>query len=423
MNWRVFAKTRGNRLCRRSGIYERIHRESPRTDPTTMGAPPVDTPRGILPGAVNLGKRRRRLTRRLPALLVSVLTICGCSRLPPAGDDAFDAPSPRACRQVVPADAIVRWVEAQAPRDREALARWCDTIGPVLLQPLAAVSSVPIADRLAVLTWNVHVGSGNVKEVVRRLRAGEFTGGEPVDHFVLLLQEAYRRDTAIPAQIPRGFPAPSRIAARIGRGPDIRHTATELGLALFYVPAMRNGITSVDPEDRGNAILSTLDLRDPVVVELPMGKQRRTAVVATVRAQGRDGSPWEIRIANVHLDTTLALTRGGPFAARRRQAHALIESLRTAEDVPTVLAGDFNTWWGPNEPALNILRSAFPETPRTKNAETWKGPLGIRAQLDYMFMRGRLTGTRVQRLPSRFGSDHYPLVAIVSAAPPRGSAQ
>ena len=200
------------------------------------------------------------------------------------------------------------------------LARWCDTVGPVLLQPLANRAPAPVVDRLAVMTWNVHVGSGNVADVVRRLRTGEFTGGEPIEHFVLLLQEAYRRDTAVPAQIPRGFPAPDRIAARIGRGPDIGHAAKELGVALFYVPSMRNGIASVDPEDRGNAILSTLDLRDPVVVELPMENQRRTAVVATVQAQARDGSPWVLRVANVHLVDARSRSRAAgrsPRAAAR----------------------------------------------------------------------------------------------------------
>jgi endonuclease/exonuclease/phosphatase family metal-dependent hydrolase len=298
------------------------------------------------------------------------------------------------------------------------LARWCDTIGPVLLQPLASQPPAPVIDRLAVMTWNVHVGSGDVAGVVRRLRAGEFTGGEPIEHFVLLLQEAYRRDTAVPAQIPRGFPAPDRVAARIGRGPDIGHAASDLGVALFYVPSMRNGIASVDPEDRGNAILSTLDLHDPVVIELPIENQRRTAVVATVQAETRDGSSWVLRVANVHLDTALAITRGGPFAARRRQAHALIDSLRGPAALPTLLAGDFNTWRGPTEPALNILRSAFPETPRTESLETWRGPLGLHAQLDYMFMRGPRAHMLVQRLPSRFGSDHYPLLAIVSLNQP-----
>ena len=83
------------------------------------------------------------------------------------------------------------------------------------------------------------------------------------------------------------------------------------------------------------------------------------------------------------------------------------------ENAPTVLAGDFNTWWGAGEPALNVLRSAFPQTPRTPNLQTWKGPLGLHAQLDYMFIRGPLDGVRVQRLPSRFGSDHYPLLAVI----------
>ena len=351
--------------------------------------------------------------------LYSLLAVSGCARIPFSTDDF---PGRLACRQIVPPDAVLRWVEPEGRRDRDTLARWCDTVGPVLLQPLADQPPAPVIDRLAVMTWNVHVGSGDVADVIRRLRTGEFTHGEPIEHFVLLLQEAYRRDTAVPAQIPRGFPAPDRIAARIGRGPDIVHAATDLGVALFYVPSMRNGIASVDPEDRGNAILSTLDLLDPAVVELPMEHQRRIAVVATVQAQARDGLPWVLRVANVHLDTALAITRGGPFAARRRQAHALIDSLRTPADVPTVLAGDFNAWGGPTEPALNILRSAFPQTPRTVNAETWKGPFGLHAQLDYIFVRGPLAQALVQRLPSRFGSDHYPLLAIVTLDPPERDA-
>ena len=381
-----------------------------------MRAPPVARRASL--HAAGARSPKRILMRRVSASAICslLLLVTGCAGIPTATDDRPDGAPSLACRQVVPPDAVVRWVEPEGRRDRDALARWCNTIGPVLLQPLASQAAPLVTDRLAVMTWNVHVGGGNVADVVRRLRSGEFTGGEPVEHFVLLLQEAYRRDTAVPAQIPRGFPAPGRIAARTGRGPDIGHIVKDLGVALFYVPAMRNGIASVDPEDRGNAILSTLDLRDPVVVELPMENQRRTAMVATMQAQARDGSPWTLRVANVHLDTSLAVTRGGPFAARRRQAHALIDALRTQDDVLTILAGDFNTWWGPTEPALNILRSAFTETPHTAHMETWRGPLGIHAQLDYIFLRGALASAKVQRLSSRFGSDHYPLLAMVSFA-------
>jgi len=115
----------------------------------------------------------------------------------------------------------------------------------------------------------------------------------------------------------------------------------------------------------------------------------------------------------VHLDTALALGHGGPFAARRRQAEALVDALTGPSAVPTVLAGDFNTWRGDGEPALALLRRAFPETPRMSDGPTWVGPLGIHARLDHVFVRGPVASARVERLASRFGSDHYPLLAIV----------
>jgi endonuclease/exonuclease/phosphatase (EEP) superfamily protein YafD len=41
------------------------------------------------------------------------------------------------------------------------------------------------------------------------------------------------------------------------------------------------------------------------------------------------------------------------------------------------------------------------------------GPLGIHATLDHVFARGRASAIDVRRLPDRFGSDHYPLLARV----------
>jgi endonuclease/exonuclease/phosphatase family metal-dependent hydrolase len=304
----------------------------------------------------------------------------------------------------------ITWTAPPAGRDAEGLARWCQTVGPVLFRSSAASETRPI-DRLAIVTWNVHVGSGRVDDLVHRLRTGEFTAGEPIDDYVLLLQEAYRRDR-VPERIPRGFPAPSRIAARVGRGPDIDRLAGTGNLAVFYVPSMRNGIAAVDAEDRGNAIVSTLALRDPHVIELPLERQRRAAAVATVTGRTRAGVAWRLRLANVHLDTALALRHGGPFAARRRQTEALVDALGSDATIPTVLGGDFNTWRGPSEPALAVLRRAFPRTPAAPNLPTWSGLLGIRAQLDYVFVRG-VAAAHVQRLPSRLGSDHYPLLTII----------
>jgi endonuclease/exonuclease/phosphatase family metal-dependent hydrolase len=313
----------------------------------------------------------------------------------------------------------VRWWAPPGDRDRAELSRWCETVGPVFFEPLPANRDEDTIDRLAIVTWNLHVGSGEVDDLVRRLRRGEFTGGERVEQFVLLLQEAYRRDAGIPVRIPHGYPAPGRIAAGTGRGPDIRHFSRDDGFAVLYVPSMRNGIVDEDREDRGNAIVSTIPLQDPAIVELPVEHQRRAVPAAVVEGRTPAGARWRLRLADVHLDTALALMHGGPFAARRRQADALIGALAELSDsaVPitaTVVAGDFNTWRGRGEPALRALRRAFPDVQDARRPPTWIGPLGIHATLDHVFVRGSAAGVDVRRLPGRFGSDHYPLIAIVS---------
>ena len=367
----------------------------------------------VIPGAAAVA--RPMLNSHAPrvraaAVLAAVAISASCAHLPGSPDL-----SALTCHEAVPRGAVLRWVTPPDDRHRAQLARWCETVGPVLLQPNPAVVNARAVDRLAVVTWNLHVGGGDLDGLIARLRRGDFTDGEPIDQFVLLLQETYRRDVAVPARIPRGYPAPPRISARPSeRGPDIQRFSRENGLAVMYVPSMRNGIDAVDSEDRGNAIVSTLALRDAVAVELPLEHQRRVAAVATVEGHTRSGAPWRLRVANVHLDTALALGHGGPFAARRRQAEVLVDALTGYPAIPTVLAGDFNTWRGDGEPALAVLRRAFPETPQMSNGPTWVGPLGIHARLDHVFVRGPVASTRVERLGSRFGSDHYPLLAIVN---------
>jgi endonuclease/exonuclease/phosphatase family metal-dependent hydrolase len=322
------------------------------------------------------------------------------------------------CRQVVPAAAPVAWWSAASRRDRDDLARWCETVGPVLFEPARGSDDAPPSDRLVVVSWNVHVGSGDVDGLVRSLRAGELTGGTPVNNFVLLLQEAYRRDDVIPVRLQSEYAVPSRIAARRGRGPDVSHLWRDAGLALLYVPSMRNGFTDSDREDRGNAIVSTLSLRQPTVIELPLEHQRRVVAAAVVEGRTTHGEPWMVRLADVHLDTALALMRGGPSAARRRQAEALVTALAAtapkADHLTTIVAGDFNTIFGSREPAIAYLRRAFPDGPAPPDVTTFSGPLGFHATLDHVFVGGRATSVEVRRLPSRFGSDHYPLLATVS---------
>jgi endonuclease/exonuclease/phosphatase family metal-dependent hydrolase len=81
--------------------------------------------------------------------------------------------------------------------------------------------------------------------------------------------------------------------------------------------------------------------------------------------------------------------------------------------LPTVVGGDFNTWLGNKEPAVDVMRRAFPDTPRGENMATWRGPLGAHATLDHVFVRGQFRSVTTRRLPGRFGSDHYPLSTVV----------
>ena len=78
-----------------------------------------------------------------------------------------------------------------------------------------------------------------------------------------------------------------------------------------------------------------------------------------------------------------------------------------------MVAGDLNTWMGEREPAYRLLRRDFPEPRRSDTGATWAGPLGLRARLDHIFFRGPQTVSGATRLPTRFGSDHYPLLTVI----------
>jgi len=262
----------------------------------------------------------------------------------------------------------------------------------------------------------VHVGAGDVDGVIARLRRGDFTGGRPVHDFVLLLQEEFRAGAEVPAALPHGFHAPSRIApATIGRTRHGVHALeTAEPVSLVYVPSMRNGGIAAPVEDRGNAIVSSLPLEDLTAIELPIEHQRRVAVAATVHGRAPGGAAWTLRLVDVHLDTAMALLHGGPFGARRRQAEALVSALGGGGP-PTVVAGDLNTWGGARESVLALLRRAFPVVDarfEEAHVATFDGPLGFHAALDHVFARG-VTAIAVRRLDERFGSDHFPLLVEV----------
>jgi endonuclease/exonuclease/phosphatase family metal-dependent hydrolase len=354
------------------------------------------------------------------AFVLSLLVVAsGCAHRPPSSFDPSDI-AKLSCRQSGPAPvAPTAWV---APRDRASewqLARWCATVGAVLFAPHPAVDPTGAIDQLAIVSWNVHEGHGDVDALIADLRAGRFTGGVPVQQFVLLLQEVARRDRSVPARVAPGDPIPHAIVAPERAGGRGAPRFVDAGFAVLYAPSMRNGASVAGGgEDRGNAIVSTLPLSGVRLIELPLERQRRVAIAATAQGRTRTGAEWRLDLVDVHLDTALAWLHRGPFAARRRQASALLAALDGfAADGSgrgaTVVAGDLNTWMGDDEPAVRLLRDAFPGTPAAERAPTWRGPLGLHATLDHVFVRGAIAASPVVRLPGQFGSDHFPLLTIV----------
>ena len=318
--------------------------------------------------------------------------------------------------------ADVRWFAPVRASDRRAHAEWCGTVGPVVfnrsefLPPrtgaLAGTGAAASGlDRLAVISWNTHVGGADLPRLVRKLRAGGFSGGVPVTDFVLLLQEVFRSGSDVPALVGESPPVPDAIVSSPPSGPrtDVVAAARELGVSVFYAPSMRNGAGRGGArEDRGNAILSTLPLSDLRVIELPFEKQRRVAVAATVDIESATGPAWRLRVISAHLDNRATRRRLFVFApqARTRQARGLLEALPA--DEPAVLGGDFNTWLGGGEGTIRQLTRRFPDTPEAAGAT-----MGF-VRVDHLFFRlpnGWRAESRVVDDP--FGSDHRPVLGWV----------
>ena len=303
---------------------------------------------------------------------------------------------------------------------RLRLERWRRNVGaPVAIdQPVGTGQRSSLS--VVVLSWNVWIGRGRLREVVSRIRAGDYRqhGAEPDLPLIVLVQEALRSDSSVP-------PVSSRQSGRVliaGMGPqeDVVETARSLGLNLRYAPSMRNGLAA---SDRGNAILSSLPLEDAHAIELPLVLQRRVAVSARVTIRG-----IKLRLVSAHLDP-----RGPPghrwlgATGRALQAGYLVDSV---SDDLVLLGADLNLARGRYERAWRILlESGFsfgvpPSSPR------WRHTFHAlpRLVLDYVLIRDRQQEVRhgnVHRLDEHprdrgarvFGSDHHPLLARIDLHP------
>jgi endonuclease/exonuclease/phosphatase family metal-dependent hydrolase len=307
----------------------------------------------------------------------------------------------------------------QHPDDsRLRLESWRQNCGPPVALDVSHSRDHHTTDTsaLLVLSWNVWIGRGRLREVVSRIRNGDLhhLGAEPETPLVILLQEACRTDPSLPSG---GTGSVGRVLlAQRGPQEDVVETAQALGLSLRYAPSMRNGLL---PSDRGNAILSSLPLEDAHAVELPLVLQRRVAVTAAASFGGR-----RLRLVSAHLDP-----RGPPghrwlgAAGRELQARHLLSVLT---DDTVILGADLNLGRGRYEAAWRLLNQAGftfgvpPSTPR------WRHTFHAlpRLVLDYLLVRdpsGLIHRAHVHRVdehpqdrgPRVFGSDHHPLLARI----------
>ena len=303
-----------------------------------------------------------------------------------------------------PAFPDVAWISPVETRDVAVLARWRAAVGPPIVRTAESAVLDSALDALTIVSWNTALGSGDVVALVSQLRKQH-----PGNAVVLLLQEAFRTDKALPSHT-----RDVHFASRLSCGPPDREVdalARSLDMSIYYVPSMRNGTPGQTHEDRGNAILSSVPLAGLTAIELPFERQRRVALAATIGGTTRDGREWRLRVASAHLDNRAGIRKawvGGEYA-RTRQARGLIDALRGSE--PLLLAGDFNTWFGFADAAFRETARAFPQTIVTDRRRTFRGVM----RLDHVFYRlPDGWQASVRRGESALGSDHHPLITDIA---------
>lgn len=310
----------------------------------------------------------------------------------------------------------VRFYGPTDSHDRMMLDRWREVLGPTVLipNPGPGLADPEPGDSLAVFVWNVDVGAGYFPKFLEEEMGYSCPFKVETSHFVILVQEAGRR-LADPTPVRDPDLAASRRSHPPNpRGdPDILDVARMCGLALAFVPSGRNGVDVQDrvPQDKGNAVLSTLPLSDPFAIEGPFETERKVAVGVTV---GRPGYGI-LRVISAHLEVTSGFFRTLTTGNRTRlgQTQGLLEALALQEasepgPIPTLIGGDFNTWSGMDS-SLQALREAFPDYPEW-DGENTKGPFPT----DHIFFR-RSKGRGTDIIPGTYrlirsthGSDHNP---------------
>lgn len=374
-----------------------------------------------------------RLLRPMHWLVWGPLCVILAACLPSYG--MTSAPSPRrTCPEPDRLAGVVDWYFPEGSEDNEQLDLWCQEVGPVVIDslPMASFGALRGGDSLAIAVWNTDAGAGYLEAFVRTEMGVQCAGPASrlrpsATHFVVLVQEALRRTEQLrPVDESWSVPPPVKEERHPGSRLGVDEVAAKCGLSVVYAPAGRNGGKILDGkgEDKGTAILSTLPLRDFIVIELPYEAARRVVVAATVHDDRGDS----LRIASVHLIATpppwRVLQTGN--SSRLRQALATVDALHLAEArrspladtslqaTSTVIAGDLNTW-SVRETTLKRLFTHFRDSPGVLDEPT-RGPfptdhlLFRKSDLEPVPVDGVLPHT-YRRVDDAYYSDHHPIMA------------
>ena len=313
------------------------------------------------------------------------------------------------------------------PTDAAELARWCRAVGVPVVTTIGSAlpeatepAAPPELSDFVTLSWNAHLSEGRLTDLIDQLKAGAFTEGRPVRHFALLVQELYRRGDVVP-EFDDDHRSAFAIAAREPDAADVEDYANALGLSFVYVPSMRNGAAL--REDRGNAIISTEPLLDPLALELPLARQRRVAIAAGVNVR-TPGGVKRLELVNAHLEPLSSPRTLWIFKnPRGRQVRAILDLLDTSRFTDSsvagiVLGGDFNmVKGGDREEAYQHARAWSTSLKKEDTRRTH-----LMGRIDYLFFklpRGWYGSTR--RLDDRFGSDHHPVMGRFDREPGAGT--
>jgi endonuclease/exonuclease/phosphatase family metal-dependent hydrolase len=256
------------------------------------------------------------------------------------------------------------------------------TITLIAMGAAFAVAAEPV--RVRVLTYNIHHGEGTdgkldlerIASVIRRVQPD-----------LVALQEVdvgTRRSQGVDQ------------AAELGR---LTRMQAAFGKAMDYAGGQY-----------GEALLSRYPLKDVKVHELPFtpGCEPRCAVAARIRL-GTDGP--ELLFAGTHLEHAQA-------ALRLCQAGKLAPALVAGNNLPAILAGDFNA--EPDSPPIRVLLPHWTDATADKSAPTWPADVPT-AKIDYVFFRpaDRWRVVQTQVVDERIASDHRPLLVVLEWKEPR----